>query len=255
MDLRDRAKALRAQVEGSMGRFVTVNQRINNRAAAGLADQGPVANNGQQQGPLQPPFPLVTPSRHIQPHGFARQARMARHQAPMVHRLAAPVLAAGARPATPGPPEAGQATPVPRVANPYSFVAAHLRQPDVPAPGPIPGPGAFQPQQQQQQQLYQYGGGYGQGFAPGFEYQAQFASPSGGEGWQSQEGAHQPTRYPAMPLPAQPQEGEAACSWAANCWPELPADRLPGAFSMREGHKYCRRSATGGDTGGRHKQA
>jgi hypothetical protein len=42
MDLRDRAKALREQTEGRIGRLVTVNQRMNDGAAAGLADQAPV---------------------------------------------------------------------------------------------------------------------------------------------------------------------------------------------------------------------
>jgi hypothetical protein len=37
-----------------------------------------------------------------------------------------------------------------------------------------------------------------------------------------------------MTLPAQPQEVEAACTWAASCWPELPADRLQGVFSISQ---------------------
>jgi hypothetical protein len=57
----------------------------------------------------------------------------------------------------------------------------------------------------------------------------------GGGFWgQQQEGTRQPTRFLATPLPQQSAEVENAAWHVTNCWPELPADRIPGIFGFAQ---------------------
>jgi hypothetical protein len=98
-----------------------------------------------------------------------------------------------------------------------------------------------QPQQQQyhiQQQMYGPGdqGGFIQMGATGFPNMAQvMGSLFGGVLWgQQQEGTRQPTRFAATPLPQQPAEVENVSWHVTNCWPELPADRIPGIFGFAQ---------------------
>jgi hypothetical protein len=62
-------------------------------------------------------------------------------------------------------------------------------------------------------------------------------NPFGG-GCQQQQGdgttTRQPIRFPVTPLPVQPYEVEAACTWVVNCGPELPTDRIQGVFSIAQ---------------------
>jgi hypothetical protein len=58
MDLRERATVLRKDLETLMGQLVTIQQVINKRAAAGLANNiipGDANLQGQQWTPLPPP--------------------------------------------------------------------------------------------------------------------------------------------------------------------------------------------------------
>jgi uncharacterized membrane protein YgcG len=57
----------------------------------------------------------------------------------------------------------------------------------------------------------------------------------GGGLWgQQQESTRQPTRFPATPLPQQSAEVENAAWHVTNCWPELPADRIPVIFGFAQ---------------------
>jgi hypothetical protein len=117
-------------------------------------------------------------------------------------------------------------------------------------------------QQQQQQhqpwaaQQQQPLGGFGGYQVNPFFGPGQFPSPYGNNPWQQAgDGSRQPIKFAALPIPVQPYEVQAACSWATNCWPELPADRLQGVFSIsqtgeiltvrapREGEEWMRANA------------
>jgi hypothetical protein len=256
MDLNERYKALRGKTEQSMGRLAVVQQAMNERAAAGV-DGGvvptadgvvPVADGGDDQ-QWPPPPPGLPPQAHGQVHGQARQAKAVRNQIPIVHQLAAPAAAATAtaalRPGNPLPipPAAAATTTAPaRAANPFTFTAPNYRQPTPQAtqvhqvqqqeqyPGPSYGPGPTCP----------YGPGQGFGYQPNAPYgTAQFLSPYGGMWNQPQQqqqgdGARQLIRVPAIPLPVQPDEVQAASSWVTNCWPILPGDRMQVIFSFSQ---------------------
>jgi hypothetical protein len=87
--------------------------------------------------------------------------------------------------------------------------------------GPSYGPGPVWPQ----------GSGQGFGYQPNAPYgAAQFSWTQPEQG----DGARQPVRIPALPLPVQPYEVQAASSWVTNCWPVLPGDRMQGAFSFSQ---------------------
>jgi uncharacterized membrane protein YgcG len=79
------------------------------------------------------------------------------------------------------------------------------------------------------------GQGYGS-FQPQLDYgMGQYPTPYGGGTWQDGSGGYrQPVRFLATPIPVQPYEVQAACSWASNCWPELPGNRVPGVFSISQ---------------------
>jgi hypothetical protein len=248
------------ELRGKTGRLVVVQQAMSDRAAAGVDGAptgGPVpVNEGENQWPPPPPG-LASPQVHSQPHGQARQAEAVRNQIPIIHRLATPAAAAteALRPGIPFPiPSAATATtstPA-RAANPFRFTAPSYRQ-------PIPQVAQVQqvqqqylglPQATQMQQVHkQYPGpsygpgpGWPHGSGQGFGYQsnvpygtAQFPSPYGGTWNQPQQGdggARQLIRVPAIPLPVQPYEVQAASSWVTNCWPILPGDRMQGIFSF-----------------------
>jgi hypothetical protein len=174
----------------------------------------------------------------------------------MLHRMAAPVPAAAVRlkgtparvgtprpqrhPATPGLAPAGAG--VVRGSNPYSYVAQHLCQPaQQGARYTAPGQQPFQYQPYQQQQYVPPGYGAEQAF--GFQGMAAYAgmpfmgNPFGGV-WQQQQGdgttTWQQIRFPATPLPVQPYEVEAACTWVVNCCPELPTNRIQRVFSIAQ---------------------
>jgi hypothetical protein len=234
-----------------MGRLVVDQQAMSDRAAAGVdgnptataaGDPAPV-NEGENQWPPPPPG-LASPQVHIQPHGQARQAEAVRHQVPILHRLATPAAAATAspRPGTPFPTPLGATatTLAPaRAANPFTFTAPSYRpqvaqaqqvhqqywqqatQPQMISSGPSYGPGPGWPQ----------GSGQGFGYQPNAPYgAAQFS-------WtQPQQGddARQLVRIPALPLPVQLYEVQAASSWVTNCWPVLPGDRMQGVFSFSQ---------------------
>jgi hypothetical protein len=122
----------------------------------------------------------------------------------------------------------------PRPTNPYSFTGPGYRDqhPQVP------------PQEQavfQQQPFQQQSGGIfmGQGyssFQPQLNYGiGQNPTPYCGGTWQDgSSGYRQPVQFPATPIPVQHYQIQAACSWASNCWPELPGDRVPGVFSISQ---------------------
>jgi hypothetical protein len=235
-----------------MGRLVVVQQAMNDRAAAGV-DGGmvpvpvPVDKGKNQQWP--PPPPGLSPQVQGQASGQARQAKAVRNQIPIVHRLAAPAAAATAtaalRPGTPfsAPSAAAATTATPaRVANPFTFIAPSYKQ-------PIPQVRQVQQVQQQQQQYpgpsycpgpaWPYGSGQGSCYQPNAPYgTAQFSSPYGGMWNQLQQqqqgdgGARQLIRVPAIPLPVQPYEVQAASSWVTNCWLILPGDRMQSMFSF-----------------------
>jgi hypothetical protein len=93
MDLRKRAKTLRARVEAQMSQLVTVQQNLSDRAAM---DPTVRTVNETQAWPPPPP-PLYSagqqqfpPRGH--PHGLAQRAAAMRHQLPIIHKLAAPTL-------------------------------------------------------------------------------------------------------------------------------------------------------------------
>jgi hypothetical protein len=63
----------------------------------------------------------------------------------------------------------------------------------------------------------------------------QYPTLYGAGTWQDGSGGYrQPVCFPATPIRIQPYEVQAACSWASNCWPELPGDRVPGVFSISQ---------------------
>jgi hypothetical protein len=236
MDLRDRATVLGKDLKTSMGQLVTIQQGINDRVAAGLANNV-VPGDANHQGQQWPPLP---PLGHIPPHCFAQPMGTAavRPPAPNVHRLAAPPLGAGAGvggPRTPVPPAPPVAAPGPAAgpaaattANPYIFTGPNYRYPQM-----------GQQQQQRHQpwaaQQQQPPGGFGGYQANPFFGQGQFLSPYGSNQWQQAgDGSRQPVRFAALPIPVQPYKVQAACSWATNCWHELPADRLQGVFFISQ---------------------
>jgi hypothetical protein len=196
------------------------------------------------------------------PHRFAQPmgTTAVRPPAPNVDRLAAPPLGAGAGvggPRTPVPPAPPVAAPGPAagpaaaamMANPYILTGPNNRYPQM-----------AQQQKQQHQpwvaQQQQPPGGFGGYQANPFFGPGQFPTPYGSNPWQQVgEGSRQPVRFAALPIPVQPYEVQAACSWATNCWPEFPADRLQGVFSIsqtgeilavrapREGEEWMRANA------------
>jgi hypothetical protein len=225
-----------------MGRLVVLQQAMNNRAAAGVdgvvvPTDGPVPVDGGDDQQWPPPPPGLPPQVHGQAHG---QAEAIRNQIPIVHRLAAPAAAATATAALrPGisfliPPAAATTATPARAANPFTFTAPSYRQPTP------QGIQVHQVQQEQQQYpgssygpgpAWPYGPGQGFGYQPNTPYgTAQFSSPYGGmwnQPQQQQQGdgcARQLIRVPAIPLPVQPYEVQAASSWVTNCWPILPGD-------------------------------
>jgi hypothetical protein len=268
MNLNERYKKLRGKTEQSTGRLVVVQQAMNDRAAAGVDGAvvptgGPVpVNEGENQLWPPPPPGLSSPQVHGQTNGQARQAEAVRNQTPIIHRLAAPATAATAtatlRPGTPfsAPSAATATTATPaRVANPFTFAAPSYKQP-IPQvaqvqqvqqqyPGPLQATQVQQVQQQYPGQSYgpgpvwPYGSGQGFGYQPNSPYgTAQFLSPYGSTWNQPQQqgdgGARQLIRVPAIPLPVQPYEVQAASSWVTNCWPILLGDRMQGIFSFSQ---------------------
>jgi hypothetical protein len=180
--------------------------------------------------------------RQLQPHGFARPAAAMRQQALLLHRmtvspsasavgggltqqagnilagniLAGDILAGEHEDAKSVPPYVG---------------ALHALGTNIPQQLTQQcqmQPGFFQ--QQEQQFTGQMPQGYGFGFQapPPYGYSNQWQNSS------QNEGTRHPVRFPAITLPAQPKEVEAACFWAASCWPELQADRLQGVFSISQ---------------------
>jgi hypothetical protein len=101
-----------------------------------------------------------------------------------------------------------------------------------------------QPQQQQQIfHLQMYGPaadntGYPPMGAFGFPQMAQVLGGFFGGGlvpWgQQQAGTRHPTRFPAAPLPNQPMDVLTAPWNVANCWPDLPSDRIQGIFAFSQ---------------------
>jgi hypothetical protein len=96
--------------------------------------------------------------------------------------------------------------------------------------GANPGQGLNHFQAYQQAAFSAYGAS--QGYDAG-NYGMQQTSNFGGGNWQNQGGvARQPICLPDLPLQTQAQEVDFACWYASNCWPELPADQLPGLFGF-----------------------
>jgi hypothetical protein len=119
------------------------------------------------------------------------------------------------------PPGAATAATSERAQNLYSYVAPHHRA-------------------QRQQQQHYIPPGYGAEQAFGFQAASSYAGmPFMGQQFdqcQQREGesARKPIRFPAAPLSTQPYQVEAACSWTANCRPELPLDRIQGIFAIAQ---------------------
>jgi hypothetical protein len=154
-----------------------------------------------------------------------------------------------------GPIPAAQGAPGP-IQNPYQYIAPHLmaqgaQQQRPPQQRQQPQQQQIQQQQQpqqpqQQQQFIQphmYGpaadnAGYPPMGAFGFPQMAQVLGGflgGGLEPWgQQQEGTRQPTRFPAAPLPNQPMDVQTAAWNVANCWPDLPSDRIRGIFAFSQ---------------------
>jgi hypothetical protein len=194
---------------------------------------------------------------------------MLRQQRPLVHRAAAPAAAAVAvgnqippwqipqqqqqpGPRMQGPIPAAQGAPGP-IQNLYQYIAPHLmaqgaqqQQPQKQRQQPQQQQLQQQQQPQQQQQFIQpqmYGpaadnAGYPPIGAFGFPQMAQVLGGflGGGLGpWgQQQEGTRQPTRFPAAPLPNQPMDVQTVAWNVANCWPDLPSDRIQGIFTFSQ---------------------
>jgi hypothetical protein len=194
-------------------------------------------------------------AQQVQPHRLAHPATALRQQAPFLHRLVD-------RPASAAPRLVGSHTPIPlaqqtpvRPQNPFTFTLSSYRPPgDTAAQQPLQlGNPALQQQRsqpdilqattlpvllqvQRQQQPFQQQAGLGLAFSfggqqnlgMGLVYQGDFpfmAPPFSGLLWQQQgETAHQPVRFPAMPIQVQPAEVKTACTWVANCVPVLPRD-------------------------------
>jgi hypothetical protein len=136
-----------------------------------------------------------------------------------------------------GPETLGAApSATPRPTNSYSFMGPgyrHQQQPQFPAQEQA----AFQQQlpfQQQPGSVFM-GQGYGSFQAQPDYGMGQYPTLYGAGTWQDGSGGYrQPVCFPATPIPIQPYEVQAACSWASNCWPELPGDRVPGVFSISQ---------------------
>jgi hypothetical protein len=166
---------------------------------------------------------------------------------------------AGAIPAIQPPRRAG---PTGSRGKRFSYVnPATKQQAALPTPQPqqqLQQQQQYQPQQQQIQQQQQQQPSTGlhpfrphkqQGFHPfqatqqaGFDPQMglpQAAAFFGMNGWNGGggDGARQPVRLPAIPLPAQSTELENACYAIASCYPQLPADRAPGLFAVASSGK------------------
>jgi hypothetical protein len=92
----------------------------------------------------------------------------------------------------------------------------------------------MQPGFLQQQQQQQFNGQLLQGYGFGFQAPQPYGYPNQWQNSSQNKGARHPVRFPAITLPTQPQEVEAACTCAASCWPKLPADRLQGVFSISQ---------------------
>jgi hypothetical protein len=162
-----------------------------------------------------------------------------RQQVPLLHRmaasLAASAVAGGLTQQSPWQVISSQATSSQATSsqNPYQYTTAHYRASGANNPQQLTQQYQAQPgflQQQQQQFTGQplQGNGFGFQAPPPYGYTNQWHNLS------QNEGARHLVRFPAMTLPAQPQEIEAACTWAASCWPDLPADRLQGVFSISQ---------------------
>jgi hypothetical protein len=235
-----------------MGLLVSIQKKFTDRAAEGLNPQPSEGPNGGQPWPPLPPSMVAGGSiapRQPQPHGLARPAAALRQQAPMLHRMTASpaALAIGggatqqahsqASQAAPSQLTASQATSsqaATRTQNPYQSTSAHYRTSE----SNIPQQQTQQYQTQQgflqQQQQKQFNGQPPQGYSFGFQAPQPYGYPNQWQNLFQNEGAQHPVRFPAMTLPTQSQEVEAACTWAASCWPELPADRLQGVFSISQ---------------------
>jgi hypothetical protein len=237
-----------------MGQLAVVQQAMNERVAAGVdgvvvpAADGvapiPDGSDDQQWPPPPPGFPP-------QVHGQARQAEAVRDQIPIIHCLATPAAAATAaaaaiRPGNPAlvPPAEAVTTAPTRVANPFTFTSHNYSQPIPQVPALQQGFMLTHQQAYQQQQQYpgpSYGPGQGFGYQPNAPYgTAQFSAPFGGM-WNQQQQQQQGDsarqlvmRVPAIPLPVQPYEVQAASSWVTNRWPILPGDRMQGIFSFSQ---------------------
>lgn len=127
-----------------------------------------------------------------------------------------------------------------------------MRPPPPPPPPAYMGGAYLQQQgahgQQAQQQLphYPQAQGYDPFAAQGLMgFQGQHAAffgggnPFMGNPWGMQQqslgdGARQPVRFSALPLPQQTHDVDATCWAVANMWPELPGDRIPGAFAVAQ---------------------
>jgi hypothetical protein len=258
MDLRKRAKTLRAGLEESMGLLVSIQKKFTDRAAEGLNPQPAVGPNGGQPWPPLPPSMVAGGSiapRQLQPHGLARPAAAMRQQAPMLHRMtaspAAPEVGGGSTQQAHSQATTSQATTLQaapsqatswqaksllaatRTQNPYQYTSAHYR---------VSGSNISQQQTQQyqmqpgflQQQQQQFNGQPPQGYRFRFQAPPPYGYSNQWQNSSQNKGARHLVRFPAMMLPTQPQEVEAACTWAASCWPELPADRLQGIFSISQ---------------------
>jgi hypothetical protein len=106
-----------------------------------------------------------------------------------------------------------------RTQNPYQYTSAHYR---------TPGSNILQQQTQQyqtqpgflqQHQQQQFNGQPPQAYGFGFLAPQPYGYLNQWQNSFQNEGAQHPVRFPAMTLPTQPQEVEAACTWAASCWP------------------------------------
>jgi hypothetical protein len=123
-----------------------------------------------------------------------------------------------------------------RTQNPYQCTLAHNRASDSNIPQQQTLQYQMQPGflQQQQQQQQQFNGQPPQGYGFGFQAPQPYGYSNQWQNSSQNEEAPHPVRFPAMTLPTQPQEVEAACTWAASCWPELPAHHLQGVFSISQ---------------------
>jgi hypothetical protein len=234
MDLRERAKTLREGIEGSMGQQVIQLQQLNARADTSTLTTAanPTGDAHEQQWPPPPPPHLLQggqqPPYPPLPQG-PRPAAPTMQQVPGIYRLAGPPLGAGARMTCPANLGAAPAA-TPRPTNPYSFTGPgyrHQQQPQFPTQEQLPF-------QQQPGSVFMRQG-YGSFQAHPDSGMGQYPTLYGAGTWQDGSGGYrQPVRFPATLIPVQPYEVQAACSWASNCWAELPGDRVPGFFSISQ---------------------